>query len=69
MTKHWFKVNRVPPNTDCEACGEEITVEQQRYGQARQANDGASRHGSCQSKEDWESQQAWKLRRNYERKR
>lgn len=66
MIKRWFRVNRVPPNIDCEACGGEITVDQQRYGQARQTDDGTFRHSGCTSKQDWESRQAWKLRRDYE---
>ncbi len=52
MPKRWFKVNRVPADAkgECETCHTQVTPDQQRAGQARQADDGSVRHQGCAPK-------------------
>lgn len=49
MTKRYVITVKTPQGTKCYICDKEITVDQTRYGQARESMDGGEfKHGRCQ---------------------
>jgi hypothetical protein len=45
---HWIKVSKVEQGSSCDTCKRPVTIEQQRQGEARQNDDGRTRHGRCE---------------------